>query len=251
MAESKSPNATSSIATDQSADQSAVRIHPDFGDDVTAQWFDPAFWSDRAVPVGSGGRGSAWFVESPVGPLVLRFYRRGGMVAAVSDSSYLFTGEQRVRSFAEFELLKTLSEDGLPVPKPVAATYRRRNHLWYQASILIERIVDAVPMPDADALDSTELWTAVGQTIRRFHDHGVDHVDLNCDNILIRGDSVTLIDFDRCRLRNTAGGSDWRQGNLDRLRRSVDKRCGRFSDARRDALWSALVDGYRNGTPAS
>ena len=26
-------------------------------------WFDPAWWGDRAEPVGSGGRGAAWFVE--------------------------------------------------------------------------------------------------------------------------------------------------------------------------------------------
>ena len=39
----------------------------------------------------------------------------------ISKDRYLWTGERRVRAFAEWRLLAHLAEAGLPVPKPVAA----------------------------------------------------------------------------------------------------------------------------------
>ena len=102
-------------------DDSKILVRGDYDGQVTAQWFDPEFWGKAATPVGSGGRGRAWFLQTPVGDLVLRTYLRGGFVANVMQSSYLYLGKQSVRSFAEFRLLDTLFDRGLPVPEPVAA----------------------------------------------------------------------------------------------------------------------------------
>ena len=73
-----------------------------------------------------GGRGAAWFVGSTAQPWVLRHYQRGGLAARVARDRYLYLGEQRVRAFAEWRLLAQMYERGLPVPRPVAARYRRR-----------------------------------------------------------------------------------------------------------------------------
>ncbi|MFW5825828.1 MAG: 3-deoxy-D-manno-octulosonic acid kinase [Marinobacter sp.] len=211
--------------------------------DVTEDWFDPAHWGAHAQPVSAGGRGSAWFVTTDQGDMVLRQYRRGGMVARFSERSYLFTGWKNTRSYREFELLRVLHGQGLPVPEPVAAT-AQRSALCYRAAILIRRIPGAVPLPEVDNLDDESLWREVGRTIRRFHDAGLDHVDLNCDNILVAGGEVYLIDFDRCRYRGTAANrraSDDR--NLSRLRRSVGKRLGKISE-KQPLLWSRLMEGY-------
>lgn len=215
-------------------------------EDVDERWFSPAFWSEKAVPVSAGGRGSAWFVDSPKGPLVLRHYRRGGLVARFSERRYLFTGYGRTRSFAEFRLLSELRDKGLPVPKPVAALVARRGAFSYEAAILIERIEGAKPLPEHPAVNSETLWRRVGQTIARFHHEGLDHVDLNCDNILVAGDRVFLIDFDRCRLhREKVGSASWKDHNLKRLRRSVEKRCGQLESGRKDVLWHVLLAGYQ------
>ena len=70
-----------------------------------------------------------------------------------------------------------------------------------------------------DAL-SLLTWVSIGRCIRRFHDLGVCHADLNAHNVLLGEETVHLVDFDRCRLR--ADGL-WRDGNLVRLRRSLEK----------------------------
>ncbi|MCG2579698.1 MAG: 3-deoxy-D-manno-octulosonic acid kinase [Marinobacter sp.] len=214
---------------------------------VDEQWFRPEMWGDQAHSVAAGGRGSAWFIQSESGALVLRHYRRGGLAARVSDRRYLFTGFDKTRSFSEFRLLQSLHERGLPVPKPVAAIARRHG-LSYEAAILIERIEGAQPLPEHPDVRDEWLWHRVGQTISWFHREGLDHVDLNCDNILVAGDDVFLIDFDRCILhKKTEGSVHWKGRNLKRLRRSVEKRCDAMTDCSRETLWRVLLDAYYEG----
>ena len=215
-------------------------------EDVNEHWFSPAFWGENAVPVSAGGRGSAWFVHSTNEQLVLRHYRRGGLVARVFQQRYLFTGYERTRSFLEFRLLSKLRDKGLPVPKPIAALIRRRGILTYEAAILIERIEGAQPLPGHPAVNDKALWRRVGETIARFHCEGLDHVDLNCDNILVADEGIFLIDFDRCTLHSdTAQSVRWRESNLRRLRRSVEKRLNQFDSSRKDTLWHELLVSYQ------
>ena len=101
------------------------------------EWFLPAKWSERARPVDSGGRGGAWFIDAPFGPSLLRLYLRGGWAARVSRDQYLWHGANRTRSFEEFRLTRALLNKGLPVPRPIAASYVR-NGMSYRAAILIE-----------------------------------------------------------------------------------------------------------------
>ena len=56
------------------------------------------------------------FLETPVGPCVLRHYRRGGLVAPLLGDKYVWNGRTRSRGFAEFALLAELARRGLPVP---------------------------------------------------------------------------------------------------------------------------------------
>ena len=91
-------------------------------------------------------------------------------------------------------------------------------------------------------------WISIGRCIRRFHDLGVCHADLNAHNILLSEDSVYLIDFDRCQLR---GGGLWRDANLVRLRRSLEKVAWGLPPERfGEADWHGLLDGYRQSSPA-
>src|SRR4029453_11025308 len=60
-----------------------------------------------------------------MGRWVLRHYRRGGLIAKLSQDSYLWTGAARTRSFAEWRLLAELRRRGLRVPAPIAARYVR------------------------------------------------------------------------------------------------------------------------------
>jgi 3-deoxy-D-manno-octulosonic acid kinase len=93
---------------------------------------------------------------------------------------------------------------------------------------------------------SFETWAAIGRMLRRFHDHGVCHTDLNAHNVLLRGaGQAWLIDFDGASVRRPG---IWRDANLVRLRRSLEKlndgpAAGRFDDPQ----WFCLLSAYREG----
>jgi 3-deoxy-D-manno-octulosonic acid kinase len=180
-----------------------------------------AHYGDTAEPVSAGGRGAAWFVRAGATDAVLRHYRRGGLAARFSQDRYLWLGEARVRSLAEYRLLSELRGEQLPVPAPLVAGYWRRG-LGYQAAILVERIPSVRPLADWLGSDvAAAPWEATGAMLAKFHLAGLDHADLNASNVLVDSTGKAwLVDFDRCRRR---AGSQWRQGNLDRLARSLAK----------------------------
>ena len=212
--------------------------------------FEPRFWAERSeLAAAAAGRGSAWFLDSGARHWVLRHYRRGGLIAHLSDDRYFWTGESRVRAFAEYRLLVRLIERGLPVPRPIGACYRRAG-LRYRCDLITERIEGAAALSAelaAQAL-SDERWRSIGAAIARLHQAGVDHADLNAHNILLdRLGAVSVIDFDRGRIR---GAGIWRLRNLRRLRRSLEKVTrdlppGRFYPQD----WTSLLAGY--GAPAA
>lgn len=184
--------------------------------------FEPGEWGDKARPVGSGGRGGAWFVDAPFGICVLRRYLRGGLAASVSRDRYLWHGADRTRSFAEFRLMRALQAKGLPVPTPFAACYVRRG-MRYRAAILMARLPGVRSLADrAGVAGSGAPWEEAGRLIARFHRAGLDHADLNAQNILFDdAGHGWLIDFDRGVLRIPA--TRWRERNLARLKRSLLK----------------------------
>lgn len=207
------------------------------------RWFDRAHWPAGGGSPG-GGRGTAAFVETPVGAGVLRHYHRGGFVARLSADRYLWTGARRTRAFREFELLARLVDAGLPAPRPIAARYVREG-ASYRADLLTRRIANAQTLAErlATGALTARLARDAGRTIAAFHEAQVWHADLNAHNVLVDGDgAVWLIDFDRGRLRKPARG--WRLANLARLRRSFDKLgAGRTADFEA-RFWQPLLAAY-------
>ncbi|SFU50708.1 3-deoxy-D-manno-octulosonic acid kinase [Halomonas korlensis] len=185
--------------------------------------FDPAHWRHNGRVIGEApGRGASLFLDAGKAQWVLRPYRRGGLISRISERRYLWTGLERTRAFREMRLTAELHEIGLPVPRPLAASVARHG-LTYEAALITVRITGARAL--AELLVSREaddaLLERVGATVRRFHDAGLDHVDLNARNLLVdpRG-KVWLIDLDRCRRRRPG---KWQAANLERLLRSLGK----------------------------
>ena len=211
--------------------------------------FDPAFWAARGeVHPTAGGRGAAWFIDCGELHWVLRHSRRGGLLAPLTGDRYVWAGEPRVRTFAEWRLLHALTERGLPVPRPIAAHYARCG-LIYRCDLITERIRDARPLSAALAQRPLPqaAWREVGAVIARLHRAGADHADLNAHNVLCGGESergvaISVIDFDRSRLRQPGA---WQQGNLARLKRSLAKISRDLPPERFSAReWSWLETGY-------
>src|SRR4026209_2191232 len=185
--------------------------------------FDPTHWhAQGALPEQSGGRGSIQFIDNEDHSWVMRRYLRGGVAARVARDRYLWLGEERTRSFRELRLLATLRGRGLPVPAPIAARYRR-GILTYGAELITERLEGALPLSEMLATGRMDdaRWAAIGRCLRHFHDAGVQHADLNAQNIMLGEQrEVWVLDFDRGRLRHPGS---WSRRVLDRLARSLAK----------------------------
>ncbi|MEO6155789.1 MAG: 3-deoxy-D-manno-octulosonic acid kinase [Thermomonas sp.] len=205
------------------------------------EWFSPAHWGDAAQPVAEGGRGGGWFLQTGEGDAFLRLYLRGGMAASLSRDSHLWRGVNRVRSFAEFRLMRTLRDRKLPVPMPFAAWYRREG-LKYRAAILMQRLPDVQSLATLAAQEQAP-WHVAGQLIARFHRAGLDHADLNAHNLLFDTQGGGwMIDFDRSQLRIPA--TAWREANLQRLLRSLRKLRGDRSNEQVDAGFAQMRTAY-------
>ena len=202
--------------------------------------------------VTTGGRGQAWFVEIGGLSAVYRKYMRGGLIARLSNQTYMGLSVENTRSIKEWRMLLQMYEQCLPVPRPIAASICRlpfRFSPFYRAQILVERIANVQTLDQLlsqQPLDS-DKWRSVGQCIRRFHGAGVYHADLNANNILLDADfKVYLIDFDKGEIRRAQQtNAPWMQSNLQRLKRSLLKQQGLHTDYHfSEADWLALSSGY-------
>lgn len=203
-------------------------------------------WAKRSAIVGfAEGRGTTFFIQHQGRDFVLRHYQRGGLVSRISEDQYLWLGLRFTRPWREWRLLEDMHKKGLPVPVPAAIKVERKG-LLYTADIMMHRIPHARTL--MQILMSEELaegyLVSIGSMIRRFHEQGVYHADLNANNIMLDdGGRCYLIDFDKCRLKKPK--LKWQKDNLSRLKRSLNKISAKeevfyFSDEN----WRSLLRGY-------
>ena len=201
---------------------------PAAGGEAQARWFDIEWWKaqGRAEPA-SAGRGPTWFVGPPGAEWALRHCHRGGALGRWVADHYLWTGLERARPFVEFRFTQQLRALGLPVPRAVAARVLRTGCI-YTGDLITERVAGARPVSallEVAPVPAT-AWRAIGRCIRRFHDAGVYHADLNLTNLIVASASVpdvVVIDFDRARVGAGPLGARGRRRNLSRLARSLAK----------------------------
>ena len=256
MAESRMTQIESGGVPDESAMLSVERIEK-IGESIIlyegsllnhirAEWFDPASWSDAPTAPGySGGRGATLFIHCEGQDWVLRHYHRGGTVARFANDGFIWLGQDRTRSFAEWRVLAWIREAKLPGPRPVAARCPRRGIL-YSADLITVRIPDVMPLSTRLAQNPLDIgiWHRVGECVGRFHAARVCHADLTAHNLQISShDEIFLLDFDRGRIM--AGNGTWQGRNLERLHRSLTKISSSGTARFNAADWSALLDGYR------
>jgi 3-deoxy-D-manno-octulosonic acid kinase len=207
--------------------------------------FDPDKLAAAGVLVGKAlGRGEAYFFQHEGKDLVLRHYRRGGVVAKLFNDCYLGMNPDHSRSWREWRLLAALYTQGLPVPRPIAASVSPRFGV-YRADLITVHLADTQTL--ADLLKKTPqpetVWLAVSRCIRRFHEANVFHADLNANNILLDVHrQVFLIDFDRGCFRRPGS---WKESNLARLLRSLKKNQDRHPGFHfNNNEWLLLLQGY-------
>ncbi len=211
-----------------------------------AEFFEPDYWRAQNALLGMAqGRAAACIFRYRERVFVLRHYRRGGLMAKFSDDYYLWSGLANTRAWREWHLLADMYRQGLPVPRPVAARVRRHG-LLYSADLVTSCLPGVTPL--ADVLMRQPLpqaqWQSIGTIVKRFHQAGIYHADLNARNILLNEDGqVFVIDFDKGEKR--APDSSWQQANLARLRRSLDKFKQQHTQFYFDEqVWRYMLAGY-------
>jgi len=170
-------------------------------------------------PVGKGGRGEVMRFPFGDGWAILRRHQRGGLIRHVLRDTYLFTN----RPLREFATHVEVHSRGLSVPEPLGVRWQRVGPCFRGAiatrEVEGEHLLDYLKAaPDAP----DDVLASCGKVIRRMHDLGCWHADLQLRNILVGPAGAYIIDFDHARLVLSVGKVA-RARNLLRLRRSMDK----------------------------
>jgi 3-deoxy-D-manno-octulosonic acid kinase len=210
--------------------------------------FDQRYLQQQNLITGTAeGRGTVYFFKLNGTELVLRHYKRGGLVAKLNDDSFFYTGIDKSRCHKELSVLAVLREANINVPEPIAGRIVKKG-LIYTADIITKVIPKATELHEILQEKSVHVktWRDIGREIRKMHDAQICHLDINVKNILLVNNNgsctVHLLDFDKCEARK---GNHWKAPNVERLKRSLNKQVGRCADYYYQASdWEALTEGY-------
>ena len=137
---------------------------------------------------------------SGIGPVVVKFYARGGLNSLLVKETYV-RSFHKVRSLREFEWLKKARNMGIPVPKPIAGVWR--GSLLYKCWLVMEDIGPHDTLAQISLKDKNRMNTLLPEVRKQIdillHEK-IFHVDLHPGNILVDKDShIYIIDFDKAR----------------------------------------------------
>lgn len=165
---------------------------------------DQLFRLFETAPASSGeilsGRTGPVMAEIPrVGAVVVKHYRRGGLVRHFVKDRYLGFGIPRSRR--EYEMLDTVRAVGVSSPEPLVWALQGR--FFYRAFLVTRRIEGHRSLSEMAKRDSADCRAAVKKAagqIRLLIENRVHHVDLHPGNVLLDAQGqVYIIDFDKAR----------------------------------------------------
>jgi 3-deoxy-D-manno-octulosonic acid kinase len=179
-------------------------------------------WAGYTTRPLAGGRGGARLV--PAHDAVVRPFRRGGLPAWLLRDMYFGWNP---RPFRELRVMAALHGRGAPVVEVYGAAVEWMLPGCYRGWLATRYIEGARTFWEWAAAtplvrERAALLRDVGTSIRRLHDCGARHPDLNANNILLGPTTaVSFIDFDRADI--SAANHRGREADLDRLWRSLRK----------------------------
>lgn len=226
-------------------DKRWVLFNPQLMPSPQDDFFSCSAMRDKGLVIGSAvGRGETCFYKSGGNVWAQRHYLRGGFIARFLHDQYFGLRLKDTRAWQEWHLLNDMKILNLPVPIPVAASVIKKG-FFYQADLITEYLEGTETLSDIleNNKVSDKTWYELGKVIRMFHDNAVFHSDLNARNILLdENEKIYLIDFDQCSFKQ---GEDWKEDNLNRLKRSLLKFKSKVDLFNFEELnWTALLKGY-------
>jgi len=147
------------------------------------------------------------------GDVVLRPYRRGGLIRFIAKRSYASPR----RFEREWEIHRALWAAGFPTVEPLGYGKRRSGLAW--EGLCLTRHQEGLPWP-MDWAEGQKRHTELMEAIRALSAWGLWAPDLNATNILVTPDGLCLLDWDRAAF---VPGADLEPLYRRRLARSLKK----------------------------
>lgn len=181
---------------------------------------------------------------------LVRRFRHGGLLRGVRGERY-FDAE---RPFREAALAEELQRRGVPTARVLAARAQALRFGGWRLELVVRRIPEArdmgVLMENARARGERlpgVLLRAVGALVRRMHDQGFLHADLQPNNLLVVGEpssaQLVVLDLDGSAF-HTALSLEQRAANLARFVRFIMRREARDGLSLTRTDWQRLLAGY-------
>ncbi|HOV32892.1 MAG TPA: lipopolysaccharide kinase InaA family protein [Candidatus Hydrogenedens sp.] len=171
---------------------------------------------------------------------LFKLYTHGGNFSNFFSKFYFMTN----RFLHEYYLYIDKLRNNIPVPDYLGGFWIKKYGL-YKCGIITKYIPYAITLEEFLNSDSfllskkQEILNQCGSVIKKMHDIGILHNDLQLRNILIDTDSnsIFLIDFDKAKFKTNLNNF-YRSQNLLRLKRSFIKRDIDLN------LFNLLLSGY-------
>jgi len=185
-----------------------------------------------------GGRTSLTPAQlNGIGSVVIKHYRRGGLMRYFIKQRYLKMG--KTRDQIEFEMLQVVRNLGINAPEPVA--YAHRGCIFYQAWLVSRAIKHPLSLALLSLKDEKKTRQAMESVIGQISlliQNDILHVDLHPGNIVVDGaDQIFLVDFDKGQI-HPGSKEKLRNRYLTRWQRAVTKH--RLPDILTDLLLAGL-----------
>ena len=177
----------------------------------------------------SGGRGTTQRIDVGArGALIVRHYRRGGVVRHFIRDLYW---DRPLRPFAELICTDFARQSGVPTVEVLGARVEWSVCGLYRGTFVTREAEGYCTLWEWLQTQPTgtvrvAVLTTVAQAIAQLHTTGIAHADLNLTNILVSSGNepqALLIDFDRARVFPGPLARRRRTRNLRRLHRSLKK----------------------------
>jgi 3-deoxy-D-manno-octulosonic acid kinase len=161
--------------------------------------------------------------------IVIKKYYHGGLLGSLWKDLYIFGS----RAFEELILTEKIRSCEIPTHQPICAVHKSIFLFFYKAYLISLEIPNAKdlknfltkigknPSPQ-DLILKRRVIRSIGNLIKKFHEEGFFHRDLQLKNILVEGEKVFLIDFDRSYQKHELSQNE-KIKNILRLKRSAEK----------------------------
>ena len=170
-----------------------------------------------------GGRSSVATAQlQGIGPVVVKYYTRGGLVRYLVKRKYLRWGKTRCQ--IEYDLLQKVRDLGVSAPEPIA--YASQGGLFYKGWLVTREIKQSQTLAELSCTDEEHAHIVMKDLIDQVSiliNNNIFHVDLHPGNVSVDSDGrVFLLDFDRACI-SRRDKNKLRDHYLSRWRRAVIK----------------------------